>query len=294
MPLINLEQIQNLHVALSAAYAEGLMLADSSYEQVATIIPSNSRSNTYAWLGSVPGMRHWIGDRIIKQMVGHSYSLENLDFELTIAVDRNDFEDDNFGIYTPMAANMAYEGKTHKSRLVWEMLGTGEVTNGYDGVPFFSTMHPDGQGGTQSNLIDGAGPAWYVMDLSRPIKPLIFQLRRDIELVALTQATDANVFFTKKFIWGIDGRYNAGFGFWQMAVKSKATLNEENLSAARALMRTYTDSDGKLLGMTPTTLVVGPSNETAAEKLLMNLVLANGESNVMKGKYKLIVSPFLP
>jgi len=294
MPTINLEQIQNLHVALSAAYADGLVLADSSYEQLATIVPSTTRSNTYAWLGQVPGMRKWVGDRIIKELVGHSYTLENQDFELTIAVDRNDFEDDNFGIYTPMAANMAYEGKTHKSRLVYELLEDGENQNGYDGQPFFSTTHPDGQGGTQSNLIAGAGPAWYVMDLSRPIKPLIFQLRRDVELVALTQPTDANVFMTKKFIWGIDGRYNAGFGFWQMAVKSKATLNEDNLAAARALMRSYVDSDGKLLGMVPTTLVVGPSLETAAEKLLMNLVLANGESNVNKGKYKLIVSPFLP
>lgn len=294
MPTINLEQIQNLHVALSAAYADGLVLADSSYEQLATIVPSTTRSNTYAWLGQVPGMRKWVGDRIIKELVGHSYTLENQDFELTISVDRNDFEDDNFGIYTPMAANMAYEGKTHKSRLVYELLEDGENQNGYDGQPFFSTTHPDGQGGTQSNLIAGAGPAWYVMDLSRPIKPLIFQLRRDVELVALTQPTDANVFMTKKFIWGIDGRYNAGFGFWQMAVKSKATLNEDNLAAARALMRSYVDSDGKLLGMVPTTLVVGPSLETAAEKLLMNLVLANGESNVNKGKYKLIVSPFLP
>jgi phage major head subunit gpT-like protein len=294
MPIINLEQIQNLHIALSAAYADGLTLADASYEAIATIVPSNSRSNTYAWLGSMPGMRKWVGDRIIKELVGHHYSLENQDFELTISVDRNDFEDDNFGIYTPMAANMAFEGKSHKSRLVWELLADGENQEGYDGQPFFSTTHPDGQGGTQSNLIAGAGPAWYVLDTTRPIKPLIFQLRRDIELVALTQVTDANVFFTKKFIWGIDGRYNAGFGFWQMAVKSKATLNEENLAAARALMRTYVDSDGKLLAMTPATLVVGPSLETAAEKLIMNLVLANGESNINRGKYKLIVSPYLP
>jgi phage major head subunit gpT-like protein len=281
--LINLETIQNLHVALSAAYANGLKLADTSYEDVATIAQSSTGANTYPWLGSMPGMRKWVSDRIIKQLVGHRYTLENQDFELTISVDRNDIEDDNFGIYTPMAANMAFEGQSHKSRLVWEMLADGENQLGYDGVPFFSTAHPDGEGGTQSNLIAGAEPAWYVMDLSRPIKPLLFQLRRDIELVALTQPTDANVFFTKKFIWGIDGRYNAGFTFWQMAVKSKAVLNEANLSAARALMRGYSDSDGKLLAVQPTTLVVGPSQETAAEKLLLNLVLANGESNVNRG-----------
>ena len=50
---------------------------------------------------------------------------------------------------------------------------------------------------------------------------------------------------------------------------------------------------GQLLAMNPTTLVVGPSLEVTAEKLLNNLVLASGESNITKGKYKLIVSPYL-
>jgi phage major head subunit gpT-like protein len=292
--IINLETIQNLTTALSAAYQEGLPLADVSYQDVATIVASTTRSNTYAWLGSMPSMRKWVGDRIIKELVGHSYTLENQDYEATIAVDRNDIEDDNFGLFKPLAQDLAFEGQTFKSRLLWDLLADGENQDGYDGEPFFSTTHPDGNGGTQSNLIAGANPAWYVMDTSRPIKPMILQVRRDVELVALTAATDANVFFTKKFIWGIDGRFAAGFGLWQQAVKSKATLDEAGLSAARALMRGFTDSEGKLLGMNPITLVVGPSLETAAEKLIMNLVLATGESNINKGKYRLIVSPYLP
>lgn len=291
--LVNLESLQSLGTLLSAAYADGLTTADTSFEAIATIVPSNNKSNTYAWLGSVPTMRKWVGDRILKELAGHKYTLENEDYEATIAVDRNDIEDDSFGVYAPMASMLANEAKNHKGRMVWDLLDDGIVNLGYDGVPFFSTAHPVG-GGTQSNFIDEAADPWYVLDTSKPIKPLILQIRRDAELVALTNPEDANVFYAKKFVWGIDGRYAAGYSFWQMAVRSEAALTETNLSAARALMRGFTDDSGTKLAMIPTTLVVGASNEVAAMKLINNLNLATGETNVNKGMYKLIVSPYLP
>jgi phage major head subunit gpT-like protein len=292
--LINLETIQNLHVALSAAYAKGLVNADISFEDIATIVPSNNKSNTYAWLGSIPSVRKWVSDRILKELAGHDYSIKNEPFELTLGVDRDDIEDDSFGIYMPQAEMMAAEGKAFKSRLVWDLVANGEVGLGYDKVPFFSTLHPDGLGGTQSNLIAGAGDPWYVMDLSKPIKPFILQVRRDMELTSLTNPEDANVFWKRQYIWGIDGRFGAGYGFWQQAVASKKELNEENLAEARATMRTFSGDSGQLLGMMPTALVVGASNEVAGMKLVNNLTLATGESNVTKGVYKLIVSPYLP
>lgn len=55
---------------------------------------------------------------------------------------------------------------------------------------------------------------WYLADVSMPIKPLIWQLRKAIQFVAKTQLTDDNVFFQKQFVWGIDGRGAAGFGPW--------------------------------------------------------------------------------
>lgn len=62
--------------------------------------------------------------------------------------------------------------------------------------------------------------AWFLMDTSRPIKPLIYQQRKKAKFVSKTAETDDNVFMSKKFIYGADSRGNAGFGFWQMAVGS--------------------------------------------------------------------------
>jgi phage major head subunit gpT-like protein len=59
-----------------------------------------------------------------------------------------------------------------------------------------------------------AGEAWYVADLSAPIKPLILQKRKEVELVSKTSLTDDNVFWQREFIWGIDCRGVAGYGPW--------------------------------------------------------------------------------
>jgi phage major head subunit gpT-like protein len=292
--LINTENLQALHTMLSAAYAKGIEKADVGFEELATVVPSNNKSNSYAWLAAMSGVREWLGDRVVNQLSGHTYELKNRSWEKTISVLKEDIEDDQYGIYSMLAEDLGNLAQTHKARLVNEVLAAGEVGLGYDEVPFFSAVHPDGMGGTQSNLIAGASAPWYVMDLSRPLKPLIFQLRKDWELVSKTNPEDHNVFWNKTFIWGVDARYAAGYGFWQSAVKSKAALDETSLAAARARMRGFVDDQGEPLAMMPTTLVVGVSNETIAEKLLQNLVLANGESNVNRGKYKLIVSPYLP
>ena len=58
---------------------------------------------------------------------------------------------------------------------------------------------------------------WYLLCTRRPVKPLIYQQRKPAKFVAKTNETDDNVFFSKQFLYGVDSRGNAGFGFWQMA-----------------------------------------------------------------------------
>jgi len=66
----------------------------------------------------------------------------------------------------------------------------------------------------------GADTAWYLLCTSRPLKPLIYQERKAPRFVALDQETDDNVFMRKQYLYGVDARSNAGYGFWQMAYGS--------------------------------------------------------------------------
>lgn len=66
----------------------------------------------------------------------------------------------------------------------------------------------------------GADDAWYLLCTNRPLKPLIYQKRKEPKFVSMTNDTDTNVFMKKQFLYGVDGRSSAGYGFWQMAYGS--------------------------------------------------------------------------
>jgi phage major head subunit gpT-like protein len=61
---------------------------------------------------------------------------------------------------------------------------------------------------------------WYLFDTRKPIKPLIWQLRRTPTLVSKTQPTDEGVFWDNMLHWGVDGRAAAGYGLWFLACRS--------------------------------------------------------------------------
>jgi len=61
--------------------------------------------------------------------------------------------------------------------------------------------------------------AWYLLDTSRPIKPLILQINRAINFTAMDKVDDENVFMNASFRYGVDSEDNAGYGFWQLAYK---------------------------------------------------------------------------
>lgn len=63
---------------------------------------------------------------------------------------------------------------------------------------------------------------WYLLDLSKGIRPFVFQNRKAPEFAYLTQPTAENVFFRKKFVYGVDARGNAGYALWFLAARAEA------------------------------------------------------------------------
>jgi phage major head subunit gpT-like protein len=118
--------------------------------------------------------------------------------------------------------------------------------------------------GTVSNFGGGAGTAWYLLDTSRAVKPFIFQLRRDVQLVRMDRQDDEHAFMRKKMRYGVDYRGAAAYGLWQMAYACKETLNDTNYAAARAAMMSVANAEGRPLGMSPNLLLVPPSDSDIA------------------------------
>ncbi|NOR63256.1 MAG: hypothetical protein GQ535_12280 [Rhodobacteraceae bacterium] len=286
-----------LNTTLSAAYQGGLEMSDSQYLRVATEIASSNKSNTYGWLGKMPNVREWIGDRVIQNLKSHSYQIFNKDWELTLGVDRNDIEDDDLGQYAPLFQEMGMSTQSKSDLLTFGLLAEGFTTDCYDGQPFFDTDHPvlDKEGVEQpvSNMTAGASTPWFLMSTKRPLKPLIYQNRKPWQFVAKDALTDDNVFHKKEFIYGSDARANVGFGLWQLAHGSKATLNAANYEIARVAMSGMLGDHGRPLGIKPDLLVVPPSLEGAANKIVTNLLAAGGETNEWAGTAEVLVVPWL-
>jgi phage major head subunit gpT-like protein len=272
--------------------------ADPWYGRLAMTVPATTRIMDYKFLLDFPGIREWIGDRVIKSLEGKSWIVVTKDWESTIGVERNDIEDDQLGLYNPIVAALAHEGKHHPNHLLADLITGGGAADCYDGGYFFATDHPVGEG-TQGNYDAGASTAWYLMDASRPVKPFIFQSRKALELVRMDRADDLNVFMRKQFYFGVDARYAAAYGLWQLIYKSTQALTPAFYAAARAAMMGLENAEGRKLGVKPTLLVVPPSLEGTARTLLNaqfvigDATAGGSQSNVWQGTAELLVVPEL-
>ncbi len=295
--LISPATLRTLGVGFSGAFQRGLGRAASQRALVSTEIQSTTKSNDYGWLGKFPRMKKWLGDRVIEQLKGYKYSLDNEDWEDTIEVDRNDIEDDNIGFYSPLFEEMGMAVETHPDELVFALLKAGFATNCYDGQYFFDTDHQvldeNGQPVSVANTDGGAGTPWFLIDDTRALKPIILQMRKKAQIVSKDAPTDDNVFMRKKFLYGVDARYTVGFGFWQYAWGSKQTLDAAHYATARAALSGMKGDYGRPLGIKPSLLVVPPSLESAGRKILNSENAAGGETNEWKGTAKLEVVPWL-
>jgi len=294
---INASTLGILKRAFNAAFKKGFGSPTSLWQKVATLVPSSTRTNDYGWLGKIPGMREWIGDRQINNLKLHSYSIQNKSFESTISVDRDDIDDDQYGQYTPMMEMLGQNAAEHPDELVFALLAAGFETTCYDGQYFFDTDHPvidaDGNETSVSNMQAGTGNPWFLLDTRRPLKPLIYQERKKAEFVAMDNPDDQSVFTKKEYQYGVDSRCNVGFAFWQMAFGSKAELTATNFDDAMSAMGSIPGDYGKKLALQPVLLVVGPSNRAAAKAVIEAERNAAGASNTNYKAVEVLVVPWL-
>lgn len=285
--------LNSLYTAVNTAFNAGRGTYTPLYERIATIVNSTSGSENYAWLGEFSRLKEWIGDRDVQEMAISDYAVKNKKFEATEGIKAEYIEDDSYGVLMPKFEDMGYAAATHPDELIFKLLADGFTSLCYDKQNFFDTDHPVG-GATISNMQDGTGPAWYLLDTNRPLKPFLFQKRRDYRLQAKTDAgTSDRVFMTDEYLYGVDARVAAGFGFWQQAFASKADLNDANLDSAIESMMLFESSQGRPLGITPNLLVVGPRNRSKAKKVVEAENKAGGESNTNYKAVEVVVVPWL-
>lgn len=123
------------------------------FPQIAMEVDSDQESETYKWLGAVPGMREWIGGRNAKGLRDNGFTIKNKLFESTLAVKVPDLRRDKTGQLRVRINEHAARALNHPVSLLSTLINNGASAVCYDGQYFFDTDHSEGNSGSQSNSI---------------------------------------------------------------------------------------------------------------------------------------------
>lgn len=289
--IVNNQNLRGIFTGFKTIFGKAFDETKPMYDRIATVVNSETSEESYKWLGNFPKMRKWMSERQIQNLAAHEYTIKNESYEATVAVPREDIEDDKIGVYTPMIQELGQSAAWHPDEIVFGLLLAGFKNKCYDKKAFFSTDHLVGETkvsnkGTaklspesykvarttimsfkdeegkplklvpdllvvppalegeakkilEADQIDGTtnvlkGTAevlvvpdlatddnsWFLLCTNRPLKPIIYQIRKKAQFVSMTNETDDNVFMRKEYLYGVDNRCNGGYGFWQMAYGS--------------------------------------------------------------------------
>ena len=295
--ILNRANADVLYTSFNDAFRAGLSAqkAKSQWMRVAMETRSMASREQHAWIGDMPMLREWTGERHVWQMKQHDYVIVNRDFELTIGVKRNHIEDD---VYGKRFEAMGVAVESHYDTLVFGLLKKGFETTCYDGQYLIDTDHPvigeDGSESSVSNSGGGNGTPWFLIDSSRIFKPIVLQKRKEAgNIMTRVRDDDDPVWGRNEVEYGVHCRDNVGTGFWQTIYGSKQALGATNYSAARKGMMALKGDHGRVLGIMPDLLLVPPSLDKEAREILRTERLANGASNVWHASADLLVSPWL-
>lgn len=140
----------------TAKFDNAVQAATPFYPEVSTIIQSTGSDEKYGWIGNMPGMREWVGDRIFNELRSASYVLENKHWESSVAIKKTDLADGRTLMYPPILQELGSEAAYHPDELFFDALAAGESTACFDGQYFFDTDHVWGDSGSQDNDLTGA------------------------------------------------------------------------------------------------------------------------------------------
>ena len=143
--LINKANLDTIFLNLKTQFHKSWEDTTPQWGKIAMLVDSMSSRNEYKWLSEFPRMRRWIGEKTIKSFEGFDYTIVNQDWEATIAVNRNDIEDDMLGIYAPQARMAGYSARRFPDEIVFGLVNGGFANKGYDGKNFFGADHKVGK-----------------------------------------------------------------------------------------------------------------------------------------------------
>jgi phage major head subunit gpT-like protein len=142
MATITPSGLQFLFYGLDLRFQQAYRETPLIWPQIAERVPSNTAIQYYAWPDRIPKFREWFGERQVQNVIAQLQAVPNRKFELTIGIKREVIEDDQWGLYSNLAANLGYQAARIADDLIMAAVAAGTTALGFDGQPFFNANHP--------------------------------------------------------------------------------------------------------------------------------------------------------
>lgn len=150
--LVNKEAIASVFTGLKTLFNNALTAQSGQWQATAMEVQSDAAGEDYAWLSRFPKMKKWMGSKAVKNIAAKKYYVANEDWETTIAVKRNDIEDDRLGLYRTQS-QQAGESAGELHDVIVDGLKNGTFTQlCYDGQYYYDVDHPVGDSSVSNKL----------------------------------------------------------------------------------------------------------------------------------------------
>lgn len=141
MIINNASQLEALFVSFVAKYQDIYQQIPTFLDDLATTTTTTTETVRFPWMGRLPTVREWVGDRQVNSAALKFYDVVPKLFETTFGLNKSKIDDDQWGFFSShILPQMAMQAKKWPDyRLVSTILGNGTWA---DGKAFFATDHP--------------------------------------------------------------------------------------------------------------------------------------------------------
>lgn len=159
--LLDRSKLEAAYTVWSTTFDMSLQKTEVIYPRLATVLQNVGPLTEFRWMGEVPVMREWLGNRIISRLRAEGHSLRTKWYANGVEIDVDDVANDRLGIVKPQITRLAQQAARKIDAQVIDYYNRGfggTLGTTYDGQYLFDTDHTASQSGgaSQSNVITGA------------------------------------------------------------------------------------------------------------------------------------------
>ncbi|MBM3457335.1 MAG: hypothetical protein FJX77_02200 [Armatimonadetes bacterium] len=144
------EESYNTAIAVQMAQLSGLLTEIDLADHQGTTV-------TLDWLGAAPQMQTWVAEKKTRGFNRQTWSANVQNYSASTRIDLNVLRDARGNVYGGRIREMSENAARLPYNLISDLIVGGATALCYDGQYFFDTDHSEGDSGTQSNKLTGAG-----------------------------------------------------------------------------------------------------------------------------------------